>query len=148
MSDLAIMVDNIKLNIRVGMIFKYHDTVLLELPRRENSNSVIPGGRLKIDELRIDGIKREIKEELNFDLKDEKIVFKGTIENFFEIDNIKFHEFAFVYEYLVDDNDYQKLSAIKENQDNHFTDYAFIKLNDLEKVNLLPLEVRDIIRNK
>ncbi len=148
MRDLAIMVDNIKLNMRVGIIFKHQNAVLLEIPRINGGNSVIPGGRIKIDELRYDAIKREIKEELNFNLVDDKIIFKETLEYFFEMDNIKFHEFFFVYEYVMDEDDYQKLLTIKENQDNHKTDYAFVDFNDLEKVNLLPLEIRDIIRNK
>ena len=148
MSDIAIMVDDIKLNMRVGIIFKYHNKVLLEIPRVSGGNSVIPGGRIKIDELRYDAIKREIKEELGFILDDNKIVFKETLEYFFEMDMKKYHEFFFVYEYLMDDEDYKKLSIIKENQDNHKTDYCFTAYNDFDKVNLLPLEVRDIIRNK
>ena len=48
----------------------------------------------------------------------------------------------------MDKDDYHKLSLIKENQDSHKTDYTFVKYDDLEKVNLLPLELRNIIRNK
>lgn len=145
-SDLSLMIDGIKLNIRVGIIFKYHNTVLLEVPRVANSNSVIPGGRVKIDELCIDAIKREIREEMNFDLQDEKIKQLKHLESFFTFDNIKFHEFFFVYEYQVDENDYQKLKIIRENQDNHKTDYIFSRYDEFDKYNLLPLEVRDIIK--
>ena len=148
MNDITVMMDNIKLNMRVGMIFEYNDSLLLEIPRVSNGNSVIPGGRIKIGELRLDAIKREIKEELGFILRDDKIEYKETMEYFFVMNNIKFHEFFFVYSYLMDENDYQELSKIKENQDNHNTDYMFIKYDDFEKVNLLPLEIRDIVRNK
>ena len=64
------------------------------MPRVKEGNSVIPGGRVKIDELCFDAIKREIKEEMHFTLKDEKIVFRKNLESFFEIDNVKFHEFS------------------------------------------------------
>ena len=145
--DLSLMIDEIKLNIRVGIIFKHNNSVLVELPRVEDGNSVIPGGRVKIDELCFDAIKREIKEEMHFDLQDEKIVFRKNLEYFFVFNNVKYHEFFFVYEYLMDDNDYQKLKLIKENMDNHASHYAFADFKDLRKVNLLPLEVIDIIKN-
>ena len=48
MNDITVMMDNIKLNMRVGMIFEYNDSLLLEIPRVSNGNSVIPGGRIKI----------------------------------------------------------------------------------------------------
>ena len=69
--DLSIMVDDVKLNIRVGIIFKYQDKVLIELSN--TSNSVIPGGRIKINEKSSDAIKREIKEEMDFDLDSKKL---------------------------------------------------------------------------
>ena len=147
MSDLSIMINEIKLNIRVGIIFKYNNSVLIEMPKIDGYNSVLPGGRVKIDELSIDAIKREIKEEMNFILEESKILFKKNLEYFFEFDNIKYHEFFFVYEYLIDENDYQNLLKIKENMDNHASVYSFVNIYDLEKVNLLPLEVRDIINN-
>ena len=145
-SDLAIMIDGIKLNIRVGIIFKYHDTVLIEVPRKDGGNSVIPGGRVKIDESCIDAIKREIKEEMNFDLKTGKITFLKHIESFFTFDDIRFHEFFFVYKYDVDEEDYMILKTIEENQDNHKTDYVFCQYDEFDKYNLLPLDVRDIIK--
>lgn len=145
-SDLALMIDDIKLNIRVGIIFKYHDMVLIEVPRKEGWNSVIPGGRVKIDELCVDAIKREIKEEMNFDLRDEKITFLKHIESFFAFDDTIFHEFFFVYKYDVDEEDYKILKTIEENQDNHKTDYIFCRYDEFDKYNLLPLEVRDIIK--
>ena len=144
-SDLSLMIDNIKLNIRVGIIFKYHDKTLIEVRKDRVGNSVIPGGRVKIDELSIEAIKREILEEMHFKLKDEKIFFIKNLEYFFELNGLKFHEFFFVYKYDVNDEDYLKINEIKENQDNHVTDYLFVSKNEFKKYNLLPLEVVDII---
>ena len=144
-SDIALNIDDIYLNIRVGIIFKYQDKVLIEIRKDRKGNSVIPGGRLKIDEYRIDALKREIKEEMHIILDDKKIKFKDTIEEFFEFDNKKFHELFFVYEYAMDEEMYQELLNVKENQDNHITDYIFVGYDEFDKVVLLPYEVRELI---
>ncbi len=145
--DLSLIIDGIKLNVRVGIIFKHNDSVLIEMTRVKNGNSVLPGGRVKINELCIDAIKREIKEEMNFVLEDKKIIFRNNLEYFFVFNGEKYHEFFFVYEYLMDESDYNNLLNIKENMDNHASDYFFANFKDLKKFNLLPLEVIDIIKN-
>ncbi len=145
-SDIVLNIDDIILNIRVGVIFKYNNKVLVEVPKKNFYNSVVPGGRLKIDEYRIDALKREIKEEMNFSLDEDKITYRDTIESFFEFDNQKFHELFFVYQYALNENDYQELLKIKENQDNHNTTYEFINFEQFDEYNLLPMEIRDLIK--
>lgn len=145
-SDIAIKIDDIYLNIRVGIIFKYQNKVLIEIRKDRTGNSVIPGGRLKIDEYRVEALKREIKEEMGVYLVDNKIKYKDTIEEFFSFDNKKFHELFFVYEYEMDDDFYQELINIKENQDKHMTDYIFVSYDEFDNVNLLPMKIRDIIK--
>ncbi len=145
-SDLVLNVDNIVLNIRVGCIFKYDNKVLIEIRKDRVGNSVIPGGRIRIGESSKEALKREIMEEMNICLDDAKIKYYGTLENFFEFDGKKFHEIFFVYKYDVDENDYQRLLEIKENQDNHITDYIFVSYDQFDEVDLLPLEIRDIIK--
>ncbi len=145
-SDLHLTVDDITLNIRVGIIFKYQGKVLIEIRKDRVGNSVIPGGRLKIDELREDALKREIREEMDYELEDNRIFYKDTIETFFDFDGKRYHEIFFVYEYQMDDEIYHELLTKKENQDNHITDYIFVSYDEFDKVDLLPMEVRDIIK--
>ena len=145
-SDIALNIDDIYLNIRVGIIFKYDNKVLIEIRKDRIGNSVIPGGRVKIDEYREDALKREIKEEMNFSLEDERIKYKDTIESFFDFDNKKYHEIFFVYEYVMNEEIYIKLLQIKENQDNHITDYIFVNYDQFDEVDLLPMKLRDIIK--
>ena len=73
MEDLSIMVGEYKLNIRVGVIFKYHEKVLIEIRKDRIGNSVIPGGRVKINESSIDALMREIKEEMGLILDKGKL---------------------------------------------------------------------------
>ena len=146
-SDISLPIDNIYLNIRVGIIFRYQGKVLIEIRKDRVGNSVIPGGRLKIDEYRIEALKREIKEEMNYDLLDDRIIYKDTIESFFTFDGKDFHELFFVYEYLMDEKVYEDLLKIKENLDNHATEYIFVRYDDLEKIDLVPMDLREIIKS-
>ena len=141
-----VKIDDIYLNVRVGIIFKYHEKVLIEIRKDRVGNSVIPGGRVKIDEYIGDALKREIQEEMGISLTNERIKYKDTIEEFFDFDNKKFHEIFFVYEYEMDEDFYQELLNIKENQDNHITDYIFVGYDEFDKVNLLPMKIRDVIK--
>ena len=145
MRDLSIMVDDYKLNIRAGVIFEYQGKVLIEIRKDRVGNSVIPGGRLKIGESSSDALLREIKEEMGLTLDKNKLIFNTTLENFFTFENINFHEIFFVYKYPVDDDFYQTLLTVKDNLDNHITDYIFVKPEEFDKVVLLPMEIRDII---
>ncbi len=144
--DLVLDIDDIILNIRVGIIFKYKDKVLIEIRKDRKGNSVIPGGRIRIGEKSIDAIKREIMEEMDILLVDDKIIYKKTMENFFTFDGKKCHEIFFIYEYTVDEDDYQTLVKVKENQDNKTTEYIFINYDQFDEVDLLPLEIRNIIK--
>lgn len=145
-SDIALKIDDIFLNIRVGIIFKYQNKVLIEIRKDRVGNSVIPGGRLKIDEYRFEALRREIKEEMGIILDDKRIIYKDTIEEFFNFDNKKYHELFFVYEYVMDDDFYQELLKVKENKDNNTTEYIFVSYDEFDEVNLLPMKIRDIIK--
>ena len=146
--DISVMINNKKLNIRVGIIFKYEDKVLVEVPKYNFYNSVVPGGRIKIGEYSIDAIKREIKEEMGFELLDSKLGFVKTLEEMFTFNNIDYHEIFFIYKYNVDYDDYNLLLKIKDNQDNANSYYKFITKEEFNEYNLLPLEIRDIINEK
>ena len=139
------MVGDYKLNIRVGVIFKYQGKALIEIRKDRIGNSVIPGGRIKIGEHSSDALIREIKEEMGIVINKKKLIYKDIIEEFFTFENTKYHEIFFVYEYPVDKELYIKLINLEDNLDNHITEYIFVSPNEFEKAVLLPLEIRDII---
>ena len=78
-SDLKIDIDDIRLNIRAGVIMKYDDEIVIEVST-VGANSVIPGGRIKINEKSSDALVREIKEEMNFDLDTKKLQLVKVFE--------------------------------------------------------------------
>ena len=60
--DLSIMIDDAKLNVRVGAILRYKGKILVE----KNTSvdfGVVPGGRIKTMESTRDALIREVREE-------------------------------------------------------------------------------------
>ena len=83
--DLSTMIDDTKLNIRVGAIIQYQNKILIE----KNKNvdfSVIPGGRIKTLENSKEALIREIKEELGIDKVDLKQDY-GIKDGIINLDN-------------------------------------------------------------
>ena len=58
-SDLKIDIDGVRLNVRVGAIFRHNDDVIIEISK-VGLNSVVPGGRIKINEKSTLALKREV----------------------------------------------------------------------------------------
>lgn len=68
--DLSTIIDDVKLNIRVGAIIEYQNKILLEKNKNVNFG-VIPGGRIKTLENSITSLIREIEEEIGINIKNE-----------------------------------------------------------------------------
>jgi len=129
--DISIPINGMKLNIRV--------TVLLETKRgfifeKDKNGFFFPvGGRIKINENSIDAAKREIKEELGIDITD--LEYKATIENFYQYENIPFHEINIIHQVKI--KDFKCPNGF----------YAF-KYEHLDEINIKPKAIKDIISKK
>jgi len=143
--DIKIDIDGIRLNVRVGMIMRYKKDVVIEISTI-GRNSVVPGGRIHINEKSSNALVREIKEEMNFDIDERKLRLIKVFENFFCFDKKDVHEIYFLYEYILSDEEFSNLT-LEGNKDNDSTYFALVSSNDLEKYNLLPTELHDIIKN-
>lgn len=104
--DISFIFDDKRLNIRVAAFITYGDNVLLQTDPSVDFY-FLPGGRVKLCESSLDAIKREVKEELNFIPENPKLFY--FVENFFNMDNMKFHELMYVYHIEVSELDAQKL---------------------------------------
>ena len=144
-SDLKIEIDGVRRNVRVGVIMRYKDDVVIEIST-VGLNSVIPGGRIQINEKSCDALTRELKEELHFDANPKKYKQIKTFENFFDYNGRGTHEIYFLYEYELSDQEVESLN-LGTNFDNQTTYFKMINKNDLEKYNLLPFELYEVIRN-
>ena len=94
MKDLTVILDDYKLNIRAAAIIIHENKILTHKNRNENFYGLV-GGRVQIGESSANTVKREILEEMGKRI--EITEFLTTVENFFQGDDIKYHEIMFVY---------------------------------------------------
>ena len=143
MSDLSIIIDGVKFNFRVGLLVKMKKQVLVEC-NQDYDFVVLPGGRVKTLESSEDALIREINEEMKIDLTKYNLEFIGIDENFFELDNIKYHELYFIYKIEIDENNDDFKDGMI-NYDSKVNYYKWINILDLKEVNLLPKSLISII---
>lgn len=143
--DLSIMVENVKFNYRAGLMITKNNKVLVEC-NPVYDFVTIPGGRVKTLESSIDALIRELEEEMHVTITKEEVKFKSVIENFFELDNKKYHELFFLYILNIEENDYRfKENMINYDSKNNY--YKWVKKDKLDEVNLLPKPIRNISSN-
>lgn len=143
MSDLSIIIDGVKFNFRVGLLVKMKKKVLVEC-NPDYDFVVLPGGRVKTLESSEDALIREINEEMIIDLTNYNLEFIGIDENFFELDNIKYHELYFIYKIEIDENNEDFKDGLI-NYDSKVNYYKRVDILDLKEVNLLPKSLINII---
>lgn len=140
MKDVSVMIDNVKFNYRVGLIIECGNEILVEV-NPDIDFVTLPGGRVKTLESSKEGLKREIKEELDFSIKEKDLCLRGIIENFFEFDNKKYHELFFLYKITID-KEHKLYGREIVNKDSEKSYFKWVKKSDLTKVNLLPKILR------
>ena len=146
MKDLSMMVDDVKFNYRVGLIIELDGKVFVEV-NPNNSFVTIPGGRVHTLEYTKETVIREAYEEMGIKLNKNDLNLHAIIENFFEMDDIKFHELYFLYKLVLDKED----KRFKDNMKNNDSKANYFKLVDIEgidQVNILPKVLKKIIKEK
>lgn len=143
MNDLSIIIDGVKFNFRVGLLVKMKKQVLVEC-NQDYDFVVLPGGRVKTLESSEEALIREINEEMKIDLTKYNLEFIGIDENFFELDNIKYHELYFIYKIEIDENN-DIFKDGMNNYDSKANYYKWVNILDLKEVNLLPKSLINII---
>jgi len=136
LEDVSLMIGDVKFNYRVGILFVSGNEVLVEV-NPDFDFVVPPGGRIKTLENSLDALKREIQEEMKYDLNINDVHLKMLIESFFEFDNKKYHELYFLYTIEVEKNFLENNKGMK-NFDSLNNYYEWLGKDDLSKRNLLP----------
>ncbi|RCW45445.1 NUDIX hydrolase [Paenibacillus prosopidis] len=86
--------ENNKFNFRVAGIAIHDNRILLHTTLKDDFWN-LPGGRVEFNESTDLTILREIKEELDIEVRIEELLFVN--EDFFEYDGKKYHEICFYY---------------------------------------------------
>lgn len=144
MKDVSVMIDNVKFNYRAGLIIECGNEILVEV-NPDIDFVTLPGGRVKTLESSKEGLKREIKEELDFSIKEKDLCLRGIIENFFEFDNKKNHELFFLYKITID-KEHKLYGREIVNKDSEKSYFKWVKKSDLTKANLLPKVLRTWVK--
>jgi ADP-ribose pyrophosphatase YjhB (NUDIX family) len=88
-----------------------------------------PGGGIQYGEQSRDAAVRELREEFALELRRDDLILLGVIENIFEFKGKIGHEICFIYEYVVRDDDLERLDGV------HVMDV----LDSVEVLRLFPL---------
>lgn len=146
--DIKIKDKDLKFKVRVSGILIVNNKILVS--KYSNDSYCLPGGYIQLGETSVDAIKRELREELDIDVKIER--FMGISENFFtNIRNEKTHGIDFYYQVIPQNisdlnlSDYDYL----ENDNGHEIIHHFnwLEINNLDRYNLLPNEIKKYIKH-
>ena len=135
--------DNFKFNARVSaLIFnKNKDKILLFKIEDGRDYYMLPGGRIELFEDSKSAIKREIKEELGYDINFDLCSIQ---ENFLEKNNVKITQYCFCYKGIYDGE------IIREKfvcLDNHSQYFYWIDLDKINDYKIFPKLTYNLINN-
>ena len=142
--DLTIDVEDYKLNVRAAGLIIHNGKILAH--RNINSNHyALIGGRVEIGENSVDTIIREIKEELGKDV--EITGYVATIENFFNVDGLKYHEILFVHKVeFIDENDKKIEYTMKNIEGKDYLRYEWLDLEKIDEYPILPKIIKEVLK--
>ena len=144
--DLTLDVEDYKLNIRAAGLIIHNNKVLTHQNINEN-HCCLPGGRIQIGESSDKTLKREIMEELGKQI--EITGYVGTIENFFEMKDKKYHELFFLYKVEFVDAEDKKIEYTLHNKEGKdYLQYEWVDIDEIDNYNLMPMCLKNIIKKK
>lgn len=142
--DLTLDVEDYKLNIRAGGVIIHNGKILVH-KNINKDHYCLPGGRIEIGESSEQTIKREIYEELGKRI--ELIGYLATVENFFEMENKKYHEIFFIHKIEFENEEDKKIDYTMHNlEGKEYLQYEWLELNRIEEYNIVPKCLKEILK--
>lgn len=131
-----------------GLIIKNNKLLLVDMG--DSGFLCLPGWYVELGETTEEAVRRELKEEIQKDVKIEK--YLGVVENYFiNKYSKKMHEISFYYlmDFVsndIDDNDF----TLVENDKGRTIklDFKWIDINDLDDFDVRPALLKNIINSK
>lgn len=144
--DLTLDVEDYKLNIRAAGVI-IHNNKILAHRNLNKDHYCIPGGRVEIGENSEETIKREIQEELGKQI--EITGYVATIENFFKMNESKYHEIYFLHEIEFTNEEDKKINYTMHNTEGkEYLQYEWLDLDRIEEYNILPNCLKKVLKSK
>ena len=145
--DISFLMDNTKYNSRVSAIILSSDAKKILLHTVNGFDFyLLPGGRIKLKETGLEAIKRELNEEIN--LKNIELKERAFIENIFIFNNTFYHEIQQIFVTKLNSTNIQ-IQNCEEfvSAENSDLIYKWVNINDIEKYNLKPFCLKNLIIN-
>lgn len=142
--DVVFKTEKAVFNYRVAGIWIENGHVLIHRSVNDNHWS-LPGGRVAISEESKTSLKREFLEELNVNIKIDRLVW--IVENFFNYEEKDFHEIGFYYSVNSDEK-----SFVLDKKRFHWLEgerliFQWTPINELKNVELFPEFLRTDLSN-
>ncbi len=143
--DITIDLEDYKLNVRAAGVIIHNNKILVHKDVNSDHYALI-GGRVEIGEDSEKTVKRELIEEIGKDV--EITGYVATIENFFEMKGLKYHEIMFVHKVeFVKDEDKEIQYTLKNIEGKDFLQYEWIDLDKIEEYPLLPKTITKVLKD-
>ncbi len=142
--NLSIDIEDYKLNIRAGGLI-IHNNKILAHKNINKDHYCIPGGRIELGENSETTIKREIQEELGKDI--DILKYSSTIENFFYMNEKKYHELYFLYRVEFKNEEDKKIEYTMHNMEGKdYLQYEWLDIDKIDEYNILPECLKDMLK--
>ena len=143
--DIKMKDELIRFKYRVAGIVEYENKVLI-VKMNKNDFFCFPGGHVELMETSLDALKRELKEELYFDVKIKELFCIN--ENFFysDIRHKNYHELCFYYLCEPSDENFVFEDRIIEENDKNsivYHNFKWVEKNKLIGYNIKPEVILD-----
>ncbi len=143
--DLTLDLDDYRLNIRAGAAI-IHNNKILTHKNINKDHYCLPGGRIEIGESSEETVKRELQEELKKHV--EITGYVATIENFFELEDKKYHEIYFLHKVEFANEEDKKIDSTMHNMEGKdYLIYEWLDLDKIDEYNLLPACLKDVLKS-
>lgn len=140
--NLDYEIDSNRFNARVSSIIYNKDkTKILLFKMHDRDFYMLPGGRIELNEDSLNAIKREILEELGFDLE-----FKicSIQENFLKLKNTNIMQYCFCYKAIYDGEINDEKFVCKDNDSQMF---EWIEINKLSDIIIKPSSTLKLVQD-
>lgn len=144
--DLTLDIEDYKLNIRAAAVIIHNNKILIHKNVNED-HCTLPGGRIEIGESSKQTVIRELKEELG---KETDIIgYIGTIENFFETNEKKYHELLFIHNVEFMNDEDKKINYTMHNiEGKEYLKYEWLDIDKIEEYNIVPKCLKNILKSQ
>lgn len=140
--NLDYKIDNNRFNARVSSIIYNKDkTKILLFKMKDRDFYMLPGGRIEMNEDSLSAVKREISEELGFDLE---FTLCSIQENFLKLKNANIMQYCFCYKTIYDGKINDEKFVCKDNNNQVF---EWVDLNKLSNIIIKPSSTCKLIQD-